>query len=187
MFSRNGWQVQWIFRYGPTQQSHYHSEAHECMAVLTGEATIRFGVADTSDDLDESTHGSGKEPGGIEIHAKAGDVFVLPAGTAHKTFDTTPATFTLLTPGDGHGVDAVDPREALREIKLDGFTMLGAYPEGSRWDSALRAVHEGEFKKCWLVPKPSHDPCLGDAVEGLVGLWQSSSVAEKVGDPRSKL
>lgn len=122
-FTENGWQVQWIFRYGPTQASHYHSHAHEVMAVLTGEATIRFGVADTSEDLEESTHGSSKEAGGIEVHAKAGDVFVLPAGTAHKTFDTTPAPFALLTPGEGKGIEAGDPRKALSEIQLDGFTV----------------------------------------------------------------
>merc|ERR1711967_149515 len=43
LFTANGWEINWIFRYGPTQRSHYHSKAHECMAVLSGTATIRFG------------------------------------------------------------------------------------------------------------------------------------------------
>lgn len=97
-FARNGWATQWIWRYGKDQTSHYHSAAHECMVVLTGTATIRFGVADISDDAS----GTSKEEGGIYLEASAGDVFVLPAGTAHKTFDTLPeAPLKLLTPGDG--------------------------------------------------------------------------------------
>lgn len=173
LYSNNGWQTQWIFRYGPTQTSHYHSQAHECMTVLTGEATIRFGVADTSDDLDESTHGSGQENGGIELHAKAGDVFVLPAGTAHKTFDTTPGTFALLTPGDGHGIAAEDARQALSNIELTGFTMIGSYPRnGGGWDFAKGGENEGEYEKVWAVPMPEHDPVMGDAQDGLLQTWQ---------------
>ncbi|KAK4501385.1 hypothetical protein PRZ48_007194 [Zasmidium cellare] len=171
-FDTNGWKTHWIFRYGPTQQSHYHSGAHECMAVLTGTATIRFGVADTTDDLEESTYGSGHETGGVEIHAKAGDVFILPAGTAHKTHDTTPAEFALLTPGKAKGIEADDPKKALSEIKLDGFTMMGAYPKGSLWDFAVGQEDDGKhFGEVWSVPKPERDPLLGGAREGLVGLW----------------
>ena len=172
LYQSNGLKSQLIFRYGPSQTSHYHSQTHECMTVLTGSATIRFGVADTSSDLDESTHGNGKEGGGVELQAKAGDVFILPAGTAHKTFDTTPAEFVLLTPGNGHGIDAEDPREALKNIKLDGFTMIGSYPEGGVWDFAKGGENAGEYDKVWNVPKPSRDPVLGTVEEGLCGTWQ---------------
>jgi uncharacterized protein YjlB len=54
LFDQNGWKSQWIFRYGPTQEAHYHSGIHECMVVLSGTATIRFGAADTCDDLTKS-------------------------------------------------------------------------------------------------------------------------------------
>jgi len=174
LFNRNDWQVQWIFRYGQTQTSHYHSEAHECMAVLSGSATIRFGVADTADDMEENTHGSGKEEGGIEIEANAGDVFVLPAGTAHKTFDTRPiAEFKLLTPGDAHRIPSGDVRQALANIKLDGFTMIGAYPRGGgEWDFAKGGEDVGNFEKVWSVPKPENDPVLGKDPAGLCGQWQ---------------
>ena len=173
LYTSNGWETKWIFRYGPTQTSHYHSQAHECMTVLTGEATVRFGVADTSSDLEESTHGSGQENGGIELHAKAGDVFVLPAGTAHKTFDTTPGEFALLTPGDGHGIAADDPRAALDSIELSGFTMIGSYPRnGGDWDFAKGGENEGEYEKVWSVPMPEHDPVMGDATEGVLGMWK---------------
>jgi uncharacterized protein YjlB len=169
LFTRNGWDVQWIFRYGPTQPSHYHSKAHECMAVLSGTATIRFGVADTSDDLDANTHGDAWEKGGVELKAEAGDVFVIPSGVAHKTYNTKPeAEFRLLTPGEGHGIDADDKREALEKIELSGYTMLGAYA-GGVWDFVKRG---GEFEKVWAVPKPRLDPVFGDKDEGLCKTWR---------------
>ncbi|KAK3092216.1 hypothetical protein LTR53_019624, partial [Teratosphaeriaceae sp. CCFEE 6253] len=80
LMTSNGWDFQWIYRYGPTQASHYHSTAHECMAVLSGSATIRFGVADTSNDMEASTFGDAHEAGGVEVHAEKGDVFLIPAG-----------------------------------------------------------------------------------------------------------
>ncbi|PPJ50883.1 hypothetical protein CBER1_07081 [Cercospora berteroae] len=184
LFHSNNWLVQWIFRYGSTQQSHYHSAAHECMAVLSGTATIRFGVADTSSDLEANTHGEAWEKGGIEIQAKAGDVFVLPAGLAHKTFDTKPeAEFGLLTPGrDENWIAKVeDPSEVLKGIKLEGFTMLGAYPVGSAWDFAVGQEDDGKhFRDVWKVPKPERDPVLGTSGEGLVGLWKEERKAAKL-------
>lgn len=172
-FNSNGWQTQWIFRYGATQESHYHSSAHECMVVLSGSATIRFGVGDTVSDLIESTHGAGKEEGGIEIPAHAGDVFIIPAGVAHKTFDTAPsAEFKLLTPGNGHLIDANDARKALAEIELSGFTMIGAYPVDSVWDFATGTADGIDCEKVWAIEKPGRDPVLGDAQEGLGGLWK---------------
>lgn len=173
LFEKNGWEVQWIFRYGPTQRSHYHSGIHECMAILSGTATIRFGVADTSLDMDENTFGPAKEDGGIEIQAKAGDVFLLPAGTAHKTYMTSPeAGFTLLTPGDAHRIDSSDARAAVKNVELSGFTMLGAYPKDSGvWDSMKGGEDVGNYEKVWSVSKPARDPVLGKSEEGLCGLW----------------
>jgi uncharacterized protein YjlB len=144
------------------------------MVVLTGCARIRFGVADTVADLDESTHGSGKEEGGIELEARAGDVFVLPAGTAHKTFNTSPvAEFKLLTPGNGHDIAAEDTRRALAELELSGFTMIGAYPQDSNeWNFAEGGEDEGKYEQVWSIPKPENDPVLGKAENGLYGLWK---------------
>ena len=67
----NGWNTQWIFRYGPTQAAHYHSATHECMAVLSGTATIRFGAAD-ADDHSPADASSPSLRGGIELPATAG-------------------------------------------------------------------------------------------------------------------
>jgi uncharacterized protein YjlB len=169
LFSSNGWQTQWIFRYGPTQPSHYHSTTHECMAVLSGTAKIRFGVAD----LDDSAIGEGKEEGGVEVDAQPGDVFVIPAGVAHKTFDTTVgSTFKLLTPGDGHHKQAEDARKVLAYTELSGFTMIGAYPTNNEWDFLTGGEYIGAFERVWSVPKPGKDPVLGRALEGLCGLWK---------------
>ena len=109
----------------------------------------------------------------MEIRAQAGDVFVIPAGVSHKTFDTTPpASFQLLTPGDGHGVEADDARQALSNIELSGFTMIGAYPNGSAWDFASGGEHSNNYEEVWAVPKPDNDPMLGQDSKGLCGLWQ---------------
>jgi uncharacterized protein YjlB len=176
IFTNNEWNVQWIFRYGDTQLSHYHSKAHECMAVLSGTASIRFGVADTSPDLEENTYGFAWEEGGILLEAEVGDVFIIPAGVAHKTHDTKPkADFALLSPGSGHGIEADDPRKALSKIKLDGFTMMGAY-NGGEWDFIATG---GDFEKVWAVPKPKYDPFFRSSDKGLCKRWPGSKNVAK--------
>ncbi|TKA24653.1 hypothetical protein B0A50_06413 [Salinomyces thailandicus] len=182
LFTTNAWKTHWIYRYGATQKSHYHSSAHECMAVLTGTATIRFGAGDTNptctdDDLAASTHGPDHEAGGVEIQARAGDVFVVPAGVSHKTFDAKPqAEFALLTPGTGHGIEVaegegVEVGKVLEGVKLEGFTMIGSYPVGGEWDFCDGGEGEEKRRRAWGLPKPGSDPVLGMAGEGLCGLW----------------
>ncbi|KAI6091832.1 RmlC-like cupin domain-containing protein [Hypoxylon rubiginosum] len=169
----NGWETQWIFRYGATQASHYHSRIHEAMVVLSGTATIRFGVADTDPDLDKSTWGGACEEGGVEIAAAPGDVFVIPAGVAHKTYNASPsAVFSLLTPGEGRGIPGPDVRESLAGVRLSGFTMLGAYPKDcGSWDFAVGGDDVRNFEVSWNVPKSEKDPFLGNAPEGILGQW----------------
>lgn len=188
LFDANEWKTQWIFRYGPTQESHYHSSIHECMAVLSGTATIRFGVADTDDDLERSTWGGAHEPGGLEIKAEAGDVFVIPAGVAHKTYNTSPgAPFSLLTPGKGRGIQADNVREALEKVELSGYTMMGAYPKNcGDWDFSVGGEDLGNFERTWSVPKPERDPFLGTAQEGLYGQWKAVPLSQRV-VPKAKL
>ena len=141
------------------------------MAVLSGTAKIRFGVADTSDDLYQNTRASSWEEGGVELEAEAGDVFIIPAGVAHKTYDTKPeAEFKLLTPGTGHGIEAEDPKKALAGIQLSGYTMMGAY-SGGDWDFVKRG---GDYESVWAVPKPSHDPVFGKSERGLCRTWRGS-------------
>ena len=161
------------------------------MTVLSGTARIRFGLGD--DDISEGDgereEGERGEAGkGVEIEANPGDVFILPAGTAHKTFRTQPEMeMELLTPGEGHGVlregagerrEGDDERrveEVLREVRgrLKGFTMMGAYPEGSQWDFRVGGEDcgEGGFERVWGVEKPERDPVLGEDERGLRGSW----------------
>lgn len=197
IFAQNGWQVRWVFRYTDTQESHYHSATHEVMAVLSGQATIRFGVADDAETLllskdddsaialghDDDNGGAAAGRGGLgptalEIRAQKGDVFVLPAGVAHKTYDPDPASaaLKLLSPGDGHRIvtqEGQDPREGMARVELEGFTMIGAYPAGAgRWDYNIGGEHEGKYGDIWNVTKPERDPVLGDNPDGLCGAWR---------------
>ena len=61
--------------------------------------------------------------------------------------------------------------ESLKAVKLEGFTMMGAYPEGSEWDYAVGGESEGAYQEVWNVDKPQNDPVLGDQAGGLRELW----------------
>ena len=65
IFTANGWVSTW--RNGIFAYHHYHSTAHEVLAICRGTAQVRFG---------------GEQ--GLTLDVQAGDVVVLPAGTGHK-------------------------------------------------------------------------------------------------------
>lgn len=65
LFAQNGWQGMW--RNGIFDFPHYHSNAHEVLAICRGEATVRFGG-----------------DAGETLIVEAGDVALLPAGTGHQ-------------------------------------------------------------------------------------------------------
>ncbi|KAK7216858.1 hypothetical protein V2G26_004861 [Clonostachys chloroleuca] len=173
LLTSHGWQAQWIFRYGPAQKSHYHSFAHERMIVLTGHATIRFGVAGTTEDMDENTFGTGFENGGVELHVQAGDIMIIPAGVAHKTYATkADAEFKFMSPGDAHSLPP-DIRSRLDDIELSGFTMMGSYPKGGgAWNFAVGGEGAAAYAGVWSIPPPELDPILGASEEGLCGIWK---------------
>ncbi|KAF7185202.1 hypothetical protein HII31_13477 [Pseudocercospora fuligena] len=173
VMKQNKWDIQWLVQYGYTQRSHYHSRTHEAMAVLSGNATIRFGVADTSENDEDHTTGLMWEEGGIELQAEVGDVFIIPAGVAHKTYDCKPQRpFKRLTQGDGTRIESDDPRGFLAGVEADGFTMLGAYPEGGVHDFVTEADDGPAAQRvAWSVPCPDTDPILGESQDGLRGVW----------------
>ncbi|OHB65412.1 MAG: hypothetical protein A2Y76_10555 [Planctomycetes bacterium RBG_13_60_9] len=66
LFAENRWGESWID--GIYDFHHYHSTAHEVLAICGGQAQVRFG----------GEHG-------ITLTLSAGDVVVIPAGVAHKS------------------------------------------------------------------------------------------------------
>lgn len=189
LFASNGWQSQWIARYGPNQNSHYHSGAHECMVVISGgSAKIRFGVADSKEDREQDlglgTAGrdlneAGREEGGVLLDAAVGDVFILPAGVAHKTHNTLPRTEGIEFHQPPDKSNDKGTREFFEKIPVKGeFMMMGAYPKGEEWDFAIGGEHEGHYDDVWNVRLPERDPVLGSSAEGLTGLWTRADKAK---------
>jgi uncharacterized protein YjlB len=68
LFAEHGWGGSW--RNGIFSFHHFHSNAHEALGVVSGEADVTLGG-----------------PGGATLHVRAGDVLILPAGTGHRRED----------------------------------------------------------------------------------------------------
>ena len=65
VFAANGWGGRW--RNGIFTYHHYHSTAHEVLAIARGKVRVRFGGE-----------------AGVTVELQSGDVALLPAGTGHK-------------------------------------------------------------------------------------------------------
>ena len=63
---RNGWAPAWRANLGFYPFEHFHSNAHELVAIVAGEAGGRVGG-----------------PGGASVTLRAGDAVLLPAGVCH--------------------------------------------------------------------------------------------------------
>lgn len=80
--------------------------------------------------------------GSVEEDVKPGDVIVIPAGVAHRCVN-----------------------------EKGGFTMVGAYPRGSRqWDMNYGGEHPGGDGVERTVP--AADPVWGEDENGLLGTWK---------------
>jgi uncharacterized protein YjlB len=71
LFATNGWGGSW--RNGIYGYHHYHSTAHEVLAICSGEAQVHLGG----------------ETGSV-LQVGAGDVVIIPAGVGHKNLGASP-------------------------------------------------------------------------------------------------
>ncbi|BDG72496.1 cupin domain-containing protein [Roseomonas fluvialis] len=122
MFRRHGWRPAW--RGGIFDTHHYHSNAHEALAVVAGQVRVQLGG--------ES---------GVLLDLSAGDVVVLPAGTGHRNLGADEALLVVGAYPDGaappdqlHGALAERARAlhaiaATPDPATDPVTG-GAYPRG---------------------------------------------------------
>ncbi|OMF88404.1 cupin domain-containing protein [Paenibacillus sp. FSL R7-0273] len=117
LFNDNGWLNSW--QNGVFSYHHYHSNAHEVLGVMSGTASLQLGG-----------------DAGRTLEVSAGDVLVLPAGTAHKLLHSS-----------------------------TGFRVAGAYPGGADYNTRLAEPDDlaAALQEIAEVPLPDSDPVYGKA------------------------
>jgi uncharacterized protein YjlB len=104
VLGRHGWGGSWVD--GVFDFHHFHSNAHEVLAVVAGRATLELGG-----------------PGGDEFAVSAGDVLVLPAGTGHRRASAS-GGFTVV----GAYPRGQEDYDLLREADDAARARIGALP-----------------------------------------------------------
>ncbi|MFZ0043648.1 MAG: cupin domain-containing protein [Solirubrobacteraceae bacterium] len=101
LFAGNGWLGAW--RDGIFDFHHFHSTAHEVLAITAGSATVALGG-----------------PDGETVEVSRGDVLVLPAGTGHRNLGSSDDLLVVGAYPDGMSWDIRrgDPAE-LDEVKAN--------------------------------------------------------------------
>ncbi|MEK4047682.1 cupin domain-containing protein [Paenibacillus sp. FSL H8-0048] len=125
IFNANGWLNSWVN--GVFPYHHYHSNAHEVLGVISGSASLQLGG-----------------DAGYTAEVEAGDVLVLPAGTAHKKLTAT-----------------------------HDFRIAGAYPGGMDYNTRQANADDfaAALPEIREVPLPERDPVYGEAGP-LLRLWK---------------
>ena len=115
-FESNEWEHSW--RNGIFDFHHYHATAHEVLGCARGWVRVQLGG-----------------PNGREVMLRAGDVVVLPAGTAHLNLEHS-----------------------------DGYQIVGAYPPGQSPDMCYGKTDERPHadRQIERVELPGADPVYGD-------------------------
>jgi len=127
LFQVNDWPPQW--RYGVYNYHHFHSKSHELLGVASGHATLMIGG-----------------PSGKEIEVNKGDVILWPAGTGHKSVETS-----------------------------KDFLCVGAYPPDQQNYDMLKgdpAEHDEAVKNIEKVRTPTSDP-LGGEGGAITKFWKN--------------
>ncbi|MBK5956777.1 hypothetical protein CCR97_00870 [Rhodoplanes elegans] len=139
-FERNGWVGLWRNEMYP--YPHYHAGVHEAMAIAAGRIRVRLG---------------GRS--GVEVDLVAGDVLVLPAGTAHQ-----------------------------RVMGSSDLMMIGAYPTNGQYDLRRPNMIDCITARAIVgrVPLPKTD--LLDRERPLVlARWMADTEAAAAGAPEVPL
>lgn len=123
-FHDQGWEGVW--RNGIFPFHHYHSTAHEALGIARGRVTVQLGG-----------------PNGATLELVAGDLVVLPAGTAHRNLGQS-----------------------------DDLLVVGGYPASQRPDLLRGDDGERPDADATIagVPLPHTDPVLG-TTGPLMTLW----------------
>jgi len=115
IWPKHGWRAAW--RYGVYDFPHYHSTAHEVLGVYRGHASLRLGGSV-----------------GATLIVEAGDMIVLPAGTAHQNLGAS-----------------------------EDFHVVGGYPDGQSADllRGNEGERPAADERIARVPRPKGDPIEG--------------------------
>ncbi|WP_377889871.1 cupin domain-containing protein [Alkalihalobacillus sp. R86527] len=105
-FKKNNWTNSW--KNGVFDYHHYHSNTHEVLGIVSGEATITFGGEN-----------------GEKVTVRKGDAVVIPAGVGHKR-ESASSDFQVVGAypnGRDHDMKTVDSneRDALKAIQRVPF------------------------------------------------------------------
>jgi uncharacterized protein YjlB len=124
-FERNGWSRGW--RNGVYDYQHYHSTSHEALGCYAGRASVQVGG-----------------PEGPVLEFARGDALILPAGTAHKSLESSP-----------------------------DFSVVGSSPGGVAYDLLRGKPDEppDAERRIAAVALPESDPVFGSAGP-LLRRWQ---------------